>query len=277
MDPEELIWEAHVLSDQASSLVFQENPEHQNHAVFCVFMMRQKVLSVLGEFDNAPKWICDLDVECSTHDIYFLSCAVHRLVTSHDTWGIVDSLARYQNILARVEKYMHHSGKKLPAVRGFGTSSSELISRYQKIPLYAMQPDATNFLIDIHTIKKLWNDSTTSRETQRSMVMELITIRESLHSIFTKIWTDCPLDDEKLDDVLKFFNEACARSLHDVPLLIEEVETGDVDGSITSFIDFLQVVTERIVDFFETGDYGVFRGVTFIVSEYSEELGDWDE
>ncbi len=61
-------------------------------------------------------------------------------------------------------------------------------------------------------------------------------------------------------------------SVHDVPLLIEEVESGDVDGSISSFIDFLQVVAERIVDFFETGDYGVFRGVTFIVSEYSEEL-----
>lgn len=102
--------------------------------------------------------------------------------------------------------------------------------------------------------------------------MQLITIRESLHSIFTKIWTDCSIDDEEIDDVLRDFNSACSFSLHDIPLLIEEVETGDVDGSITSFIEFLQVVAERIVDFFETGDYGVFRGVTFIVSEYSEEF-----
>lgn len=66
-------------------------------------------------------------------------------------------------------------------------------------------------------------------------------------------------------------------SVHEIPLLIEEVETGDVDGSITSFIDFLQVVAERMVDYFETGDYGVFRGVTFIVSEYSEEWGESNE
>ncbi len=83
--------------------------------------------------------------------------------------------------------YIHHPRKKLPEIRGFGTSSSELITRYQDMPLYAMKPDVTNSLIDIHTLKKLWNDSTTSRETQRSIVMQLITIRESLHSIFTKI------------------------------------------------------------------------------------------
>ncbi len=57
-----------------------------------------------------------------------------------------------------------------------------------------------------------------------------------------------------------------------MPLLIEEVETADIDGSITSFIDFLQLVAERIVDFFETGDYAVFRDVTFTVSEYSQEF-----
>lgn len=277
MNPEELLWEAHKLSEQASSLVFQESPESRNEAVFCVFNMRQRVLDVLGEFDNAPRWIYDLDVECSEHDMYFLSCAVHRLVTSSDTWGIVDALARYQNILTRIDMYIHHPRKKLPEIRGFGTSSSELVPRYQNMPLYAMQPDATDCLIDINNIKKLWNDSTTSQEAQRSIVMQLITIRESLHSIFTKIWTDCSVDDEELDDVLRDFNWACFHSLQDVPLLIEEVETADIDGSITSFIDFLQLVAERIVDFFETGDYAVFRDVTFTVSEYSQEFEEWDE
>lgn len=101
---------------------------------------------------------------------------------------------------------MDRTKKKLPSVRGFGSSSSELVTRYENMPLYAMQPDVTNFLIDIHTSKRLWSDSVTSREAQRTIVMDLIMIRESLHSIFTKIWTDCSIDDEELDDILRDFN-----------------------------------------------------------------------
>ncbi len=277
MNPEELLKEAEDLWERASSLIFEDGRDNHNEAVSCVFLMRQRVLDTLWEFDDAPNWVYDLETECSEQDMYFLSCAVHRLVTWKDMWAVIDALTRYKSILKRVSGYMDHTKKKLPAVRGFGSSSSELVTRYENMPLNAMQPDVTNFLIDIHTSKKLWSDSVTSREAQRTIVMDLIMIRESLHSIFTKIWTDCSIDDEELDDILRDFNWACVHSVHDVPLLIEEVESGDVDGSISSFIDFLQVVAERIVDFFETGDYGVFRGVTFIVSEYSEELEEWEE
>ncbi|MBP6921579.1 hypothetical protein KBB89_03490 [Candidatus Gracilibacteria bacterium] len=277
MNPEELLKEAEDLGERASSLIFEDGRDNHNEAVSCVFLMRQRVLDTLGEFDDAPNWVYDLETECSEQDMYFLSCAVHRLVTGKDMGAVIDALTRYKSILKRVSGYMDHTKKKLPAVRGFGSSSSELVTRYENMPLNAMQPDVTNFLIDIHTSKKLWSDSVTSREAQRTIVMDLIMIRESLHSIFTKIWTDCSIDDEELDDILRDFNGACVHSVHDVPLLIEEVESGDVDGSISSFIDFLQVVAERIVDFFETGDYGVFRGVTFIVSEYSEELEEGEE
>lgn len=81
MNPEELLKEAEELSEKASSLIFEEGRDNHNEAVSCVFLMRQKLLSVLGECDNPPNWIYDLDTECSEHDMYFLSCAVHRLVT----------------------------------------------------------------------------------------------------------------------------------------------------------------------------------------------------
>ena len=152
--------------------------------------------------------------------------------------------------MTRVKQYTLGTKKKLPSVRSFTESSVDFISDYERAADRHMHSEIKNFLIEIHRSKKTWKDKHQSKETQRAMLMQLIAIRESLHTIFTRIWSDVSFSDEELDTVMRDFQGACFHSLHDIPLLIEEVEDNDPDGSIDSFIEFLQVVSEKIDSFF---------------------------
>lgn len=155
MNPEEILQEADSLYAVASNLIFETDEISRNRAVFLIFLIRQRVLSALGEIPrDSPDWISDLENDCAMNDLGYFSCMVHELVVHSRNHSAVNILARYQTIMGGIGKYLAHPrSKKIPHIRSLEGKSHDYIIDYEEATEEAMRSQVKDFIVCIEGIK----------------------------------------------------------------------------------------------------------------------------
>ena len=228
-------------------------------ALATLFRVREIILDLLDQF-SPEAGIEHLYERCSSDDGMYFCTMVHDLLMCETSRCAFDVASRYQSIVGVLLMHCESPDDELSiSLREF-TSDSLVEPDMPALTQRYIQRELPDIQIELFELKLLYQQEGDKTPDERSKIaIELVRIHEILHLFFGYIYEESP-EEASITEVITEMNDAFCENTRRIGGIVRTVvDTGSCSEAL-SFLDCLMDFTKRIGEFFEKGDYRIFRG-----------------